>query len=100
MCDAGCVLEALDNYLSERGFGVPLDLGAKGSCQIGGNVSTNAGAWGSGILRQLKEPKPGAGVWRCRSIATSVRPCARDTLRSSLVVYHDDDVPAGVRVEP
>lgn len=22
---------------------MPLDLGAKGSCQIGGNVSTNAG---------------------------------------------------------
>ncbi len=43
VCDAGCVLEALDNYLAERGFGVPLDLGAKGSCQIGGNVSTNAG---------------------------------------------------------
>ena len=48
MCDAGCVLEALDGYLAERGFGVPLDLGAKGSCQIGGNVSTNAGdeRWG------------------------------------------------------
>ena len=43
VCDAGCVLESLDNYLAERGFGVPLDLGAKGSCQIGGNVSTNAG---------------------------------------------------------
>lgn len=24
-------------------FTMPLDLGAKGSCQIGGNVSTNAG---------------------------------------------------------
>lgn len=24
-------------------FVMPLDLGAKGSCQIGGNVSTNAG---------------------------------------------------------
>lgn len=46
MCDAGCILETLDNYLNERGFGVPLDLGAKGSCQIGGNVSTNAGACG------------------------------------------------------
>ena len=44
VCNAGCILESLDNYLNERGFGVPLDLGAKGSCQIGGNVSTNAGA--------------------------------------------------------
>jgi len=24
-------------------FTMPLDLGAKGSCQIGGNISTNAG---------------------------------------------------------
>lgn len=43
VCQAGCVLEVLDNYLAERGFMMPLDLGAKGSCQIGGNISTNAG---------------------------------------------------------
>ncbi|KAK9768727.1 D-lactate ferricytochrome c oxidoreductase, variant 2 [Basidiobolus ranarum] len=43
LCDSGCVLEHLDNYLAERGYIVPLDLGSKGSCQIGGNVSTNAG---------------------------------------------------------
>ncbi|KAG5190927.1 FAD-binding domain-containing protein [Tribonema minus] len=42
-CGAGCVLEALDAYLTPRGHCVPLDLGAKGTCQIGGNVSTNAG---------------------------------------------------------
>ncbi|KAI8985124.1 hypothetical protein BDB01DRAFT_788990 [Pilobolus umbonatus] len=41
--DAGVILENLDRYLEERNFTVPLDLGAKGSCQIGGNVSTNAG---------------------------------------------------------
>lgn len=41
--DAGVVLESLDNYLASLGHIVPLDLGAKGSCQIGGNVSTNAG---------------------------------------------------------
>jgi len=40
---AGVVLEALDAYVGERGHRVPLDLGAKGSCQIGGNVATNAG---------------------------------------------------------
>lgn len=40
---AGIVLEDLSNWLGERGFIVPLDLGAKGSCMIGGNVSTNAG---------------------------------------------------------
>ncbi len=43
VCEAGCILEELDTWLRERGFIMPLDLGAKGSCQIGGNVSTNAG---------------------------------------------------------
>jgi FAD/FMN-containing dehydrogenase len=41
--DAGVVLEVADGYLAERGYIFPLDLGAKGSCQIGGNVATNAG---------------------------------------------------------
>ncbi|XP_031343457.1 D-2-hydroxyglutarate dehydrogenase, mitochondrial-like isoform X2 [Photinus pyralis] len=43
VCEAGCVLERLDETLGERGLMMPLDLGAKGSCNIGGNVSTNAG---------------------------------------------------------
>lgn len=46
---AGVVLEALDNYVGDAGYRVPLDLGAKGSCQIGGNVATNAG--GSRFIR-------------------------------------------------
>ena len=41
--DAGCILEVVDNYLGEKGHIFPLDLGAKGSCHIGGNVATNAG---------------------------------------------------------
>ncbi|KAA8491919.1 putative D-2-hydroxyglutarate dehydrogenase, mitochondrial [Porphyridium purpureum] len=40
---AGVVLETLDTFVGERGYRVPLDLGAKGSCQIGGNVATHAG---------------------------------------------------------
>merc|ERR1719266_1169644 len=40
---AGVVLENLDIYLEKHGLMAPLDLGAKGSCQLGGNVSTNAG---------------------------------------------------------
>lgn len=43
ICDAGVVLESLDQAVREHDLIVPLDLGAKGSCQIGGNVSTNAG---------------------------------------------------------
>ncbi|ETN76356.1 FAD linked oxidase protein [Necator americanus] len=42
-CDAGFILEELDNKLASYGFMMPLDLGAKGSCMIGGNVATCAG---------------------------------------------------------
>ena len=41
--DAGCILEVVDHFLAEKNHIFPLDLGAKGSCQIGGNVATNAG---------------------------------------------------------
>lgn len=44
VAQAGCILQSLDDLVGESGFTMPLDLGAKGSCQIGGNVSTNAGA--------------------------------------------------------
>lgn len=43
ICEAGCILQTLDEFASEHNCIMPLDLGAKGSCQIGGNVSTNAG---------------------------------------------------------
>lgn len=41
-CESGVVLEALNAYLEERGFVMPLDLGSKGSCHVGGNVSTKS----------------------------------------------------------
>ena len=41
--DAGCILEVADQFLAEKGYIFPLDLGAKGSCHVGGNVATNAG---------------------------------------------------------
>lgn len=42
-CQAGCILQNIQEYAAERQFLVPIDLGAKGTCQIGGNLSTNAG---------------------------------------------------------
>lgn len=42
-CQSGVVLEILETSVQEKGLCVPIDLGAKGSCHIGGNVSTNAG---------------------------------------------------------
>ncbi|XP_075385175.1 D-2-hydroxyglutarate dehydrogenase, mitochondrial isoform X2 [Tenrec ecaudatus] len=49
VCQAGCILENLSQYVEDRDFIMPLDLGAKGSCHIGGNVATNAG--GLRVLR-------------------------------------------------
>ena len=43
MCQSGAILEQLEGAAREKGLCMPLDLGAKGSCNIGGNVSTNAG---------------------------------------------------------
>ncbi|CAI5738698.1 unnamed protein product [Peronospora destructor] len=43
VCEAGCILENLDNHVAKHGHMMPLDLGAKGTCQIGGNIATNAG---------------------------------------------------------
>jgi len=46
---AGVVLETLQGYLAERGYDMPVDLGGRGSCQIGGMIATNAG--GVKVLR-------------------------------------------------
>lgn len=47
--ESGKILEQANAELNEQGLMFPLDLGAKGSCQIGGNIATNAG--GLRILR-------------------------------------------------
>ncbi len=41
--EAGCILEKIQNAAREQKRLFPLSLGAQGSCQIGGNLSTNAG---------------------------------------------------------
>jgi FAD/FMN-containing dehydrogenase len=47
--EAGAVLQNVQESVVEQGWFFPLDLGARGSCTIGGNVSTNAG--GINVLR-------------------------------------------------
>lgn len=47
--EAGCVLQAIQGFAGQAGFLFPLSLGAEGSCQIGGNIATNAG--GTAVLR-------------------------------------------------
>jgi FAD/FMN-containing dehydrogenase len=41
--EAGAILEHIHGAAAEHDLLFPLDLGAKGSCQIGGNLATNAG---------------------------------------------------------
>lgn len=40
---AGCILEEVQDAAAAAGLFFPLNLGAKGSCHIGGNLATNAG---------------------------------------------------------
>jgi FAD/FMN-containing dehydrogenase len=47
--EAGVVLKAIQDAADRAGRLFPLSLGAEGSCQIGGNISTNAG--GVQVLR-------------------------------------------------
>ena len=47
--ESGCILADLQTAAAEKECLLPLSLGAEGSCQIGGNLSTNAG--GVSVLR-------------------------------------------------
>ncbi|CAM3360620.1 FAD-binding oxidoreductase [Halomonas lysinitropha] len=54
--DAGCILETVKQAAAEHDCDFPLALGAQGSCQIGGNIATNAGGLNvlrHGMMRQL-----------------------------------------------
>lgn len=48
LVEAGVVLQTLQEKVDEVGRYFPLSLGSEGSCQIGGNLSSNAG--GTGVL--------------------------------------------------
>ncbi|MAI29596.1 MAG: hydroxyacid dehydrogenase [Rickettsiales bacterium] len=41
--ESGCILEDLKKKLEEHNMEFPLNMGSKGSCQVGGNIATNAG---------------------------------------------------------
>lgn len=47
--EAGAVLQTVQQQVAKAGLYFPLDLGARGSCTIGGNVATNAG--GINVIR-------------------------------------------------
>jgi FAD/FMN-containing dehydrogenase len=43
--ESGCILQDVNNLLEKQELMLPIDLGAKGSCQLGGNIATNAGGF-------------------------------------------------------
>jgi FAD/FMN-containing dehydrogenase len=47
--EAGVILQTVQETVEEQGLRFPLDMGARGSCTIGGNIATNAG--GLNVLR-------------------------------------------------
>ncbi|WOH54052.1 FAD-binding oxidoreductase [Bradyrhizobium sp. sBnM-33] len=49
IAQAGTPLQKLQERVEQDGLMFPLDLGARGSCTIGGNISTNAG--GNRVIR-------------------------------------------------
>lgn len=54
--EAGCILENIQQAAETDGYLFPVDFGARGTCQIGGILSTNAGGLnvvGYGNVRQL-----------------------------------------------
>ena len=68
--EAGCVLAEVQRAAIGAGRFYPVSLGAEGSCQIGGNIATNAG--GTGVLRYgntrenvlgLEVVLPNATIW-------------------------------------
>src|SRR5699024_3191655 len=46
---AGATLEHVQTAAADAGFRYPVDFAARGSCQIGGNIATNAG--GHAVIR-------------------------------------------------
>lgn len=47
--EAGCILKDIQDVAEKNNRFFPLSLGSEGSCQIGGNIATNAG--GTAVLR-------------------------------------------------
>ncbi len=83
-CGAGVVLETLDAYLREHDFVAPLDLGAAGTCTIGGNLATNAG--GVRFVRYGSLRGACVGLEFVKADGTVVD-CARTSLRKDNTGY-------------
>lgn len=68
MAEAGCTLQQCEDAAAEVGCRMPLDLGPRQQCHVGGNISTNAGAQrtpneATGLANELPDLRPST---RCR----------------------------------
>lgn len=78
--EAGCILENIHNAARQAGRYFALSMGAEGSCQIGGNLSTNAG--GINVLRYGTARAQALGleaVLADGTIVNSLRSLRKDT---------------------
>ena len=77
--EAGVVLKEIQNAADRADRLFPLSLGAEGSCQIGGNISTNAGGVQRAALRQHAQSRAraGGGAARRQRLGRPARACAR-----------------------
>ena len=41
--ESGCILENIQDHVKQKKMIFPISMGSRGSCQIGGNIATNAG---------------------------------------------------------
>lgn len=41
--ESGCILDSVHEHLKNFNLSFPISIGSRGSCQIGGNIATNAG---------------------------------------------------------
>jgi D-lactate dehydrogenase (cytochrome) len=79
VAEAGCTLAAVQDAATEADRLFPLSLGSEGSCQIGGNLATNAG--GTAVLRygMMRELAFGLeAVLADGSVISSLSPLAKD----------------------
>ena len=78
--EAGCILENVQKAAKDAGLYFPLSLSAQGSCQIGGNLSTNAG--GTNVVRYGTARAQVLGIEAVRAngaIVNSLRALRKDT---------------------
>ena len=78
--EAGCILADIQHAAEEADFCFPLSLGAEGSCQIGGNLSTNAGGTSAALRQQPRFVLGLEVVLQAARSSTCCAACAKTTL--------------------